>query len=82
MEEQQSFAADRKVRRATARFRDINVAASEGWVAGTPCVSGPDSGAMGVHFVQPTRIFDGVLNAREPEALRFTSRCRAAPSSS
>jgi hypothetical protein len=60
-----------KVRRATERFRDINVAISEGWVQGTPCVSGPNSGAMGVHFVQPARIGDGVLNAEEPEALIY-----------
>lgn len=51
-----------KVRRATARFRDINVAISEGWVQGTPCVSGPNSGAMGVHFVKPERLGDGVLD--------------------
>ena len=61
----------KKVRNATARFKDINVAISEGWVQGTPCVSGPNSGAMGVHFVQPARIGDGVLNADEPEALIY-----------
>src|SRR5258708_2420332 len=55
-----------KVRAATARFKDIRVAISEGWVQGTPCVSGPDTGAMGVHFVQPARIAAGVLNANEP----------------
>lgn len=60
-----------KVRRATERFRDINVALSEGWVQGTPCVSGPNSGAMGVHFVQPARLGDGVLDASEPEALIY-----------
>ncbi|HEV7715457.1 MAG TPA: hypothetical protein VGO53_07665, partial [Steroidobacteraceae bacterium] len=60
-----------KVRRATERFRDINVALAEGWVQGTPCVSGPNSGAMGVHFIQPARIGDGVLNADEPEALIY-----------
>ena len=32
-----------KVRAATARFVDINVAISEGWVAATPCVSGPET---------------------------------------
>src|SRR5258707_781004 len=26
---------------ATKRFKDINVALGEGWVQGTPCVSGP-----------------------------------------
>jgi hypothetical protein len=60
-----------KVRRATARFRDIGVATAEGWVPATPCVSGPNEGAMGVHYVQPTRIGDGVLNAEEPEALIY-----------
>jgi hypothetical protein len=60
-----------KVRKATARYKDINVAISDGWVQGTPCVSGPNSGAMGVHFVQPARIGDGVLDADEPEALIY-----------
>jgi hypothetical protein len=60
-----------KVRRATSRFRDINVALSEHWVPGTPCVSGPNSGAMGVHFVLPERLGDGTLNASEPEALIY-----------
>jgi hypothetical protein len=60
-----------KVRQATRRYLDINVATSEGWVAGTPCVSGPNEGAMGVHFVLPARIGDGVLNADEPEALIY-----------
>jgi hypothetical protein len=60
-----------KVRVATARYLDINVASHEGWVRGTPCVSGPDSGAMGVHFILPDRVGDGVLNANEPEALIY-----------
>jgi hypothetical protein len=60
-----------KVRAATARFVDINVAIAEGWVAATPCVSGPDTGAMGVHFVLPARIGDGIVRADEPEALIY-----------
>ncbi len=60
-----------KVRRATQRYLDINVAIAEGWVAATPCVSGPNEGAMGVHLVLPSRIGDGVLNAEEPEALIY-----------
>lgn len=61
------------VRRATERFRDINVALAEGWVPATPCVSGPDAGAMGVHFVhpQPDRVTDGVLDASAPEFLIY-----------
>lgn len=55
-----------KVRRATARFKDIGVAIGENWVAATPCVSGPNSGAMGVHFVLPARVGDGAVALRAP----------------
>ena len=60
-----------KVRNATARYIDLNVALAEGFVPATPCVSGPDTGAMGVHFVLPSRIKAGVLNAEQPEALIY-----------
>jgi len=67
-----------KVRRATARFRDVNVATNEEWVPGTPCVSGPNEGAMGVHFILPSRVGDGVLNAEEPEALIYEPQSNGA----
>jgi hypothetical protein len=60
-----------KVRKATERFRDVKVAYAEGWAPGTPCVSGPDTGAMGVHFLQQHKIDDGLLNAETPEALIY-----------
>ena len=60
-----------KVRNATARYTDINTALAEGWVTATPCVSGPDTGAMGVHLVLPARISAGILNAEQPEALIY-----------
>jgi hypothetical protein len=60
-----------KVRNATARYIDLNVALAEGFVPATPCVSGPDTGAMGVHFVLSSRITAGVLNAEQPEALIY-----------
>ncbi|HKE45124.1 MAG TPA: hypothetical protein VKB41_11380 [Steroidobacteraceae bacterium] len=61
-----------KVRRATAKYRDINVMFAEGgWKAATPCVSGPNSGAMGVHFLKDGRVGDGILKPDEPEALIF-----------
>jgi hypothetical protein len=60
-----------QVRKATERYRDISTAIADGWVPGSPCVSGPNEGAMGVHYVQPTRIGDGVLRADEPEALIY-----------
>jgi hypothetical protein len=60
-----------KARAATQRYVDINVALREGWVVGTPCVSGPEEGAMGVHLLKPERIHDGLLNVDEPEALIY-----------
>ena len=60
-----------KVRKATERYKDLNVTLSEGWVQATPCVSGPDFGAMGVHFVLPSRLSTGVLDAEQPQALIY-----------
>ncbi len=60
-----------KVRASTRRYRDVNVAIAEQWVPATPCVSGPNEGAMGVHYVFGPRLRDGVLNAEEPEALIY-----------
>ena len=59
-----------KVRKATERFRNVNVAIAEGWAPGTPCVSGPDAGAMGVHFLQPSGI-PSMLDAGTPAALIY-----------
>lgn len=67
-----------KVRQATARYRDINVALAEGWVAATPCVSGPNFGAMGVHFALPARVGDGALNGSEPELLIYEPQANGA----
>ena len=60
-----------KVRTATARYRDINVAKAEGFVQATPCVSGPNAGAMGVHFVLPARVGGNAPVADQPQALIY-----------
>ena len=39
------------VRESTERFKDVSVAGREGYVLQFGCVSGPDAGAMGLHFV-------------------------------
>ncbi len=64
-----------KVRAATARFKDINVALHEGWTVATPCVSGPDTGAMGVHLVMGSRLADGIIRADE-SVRRTATTCR------
>ena len=60
-----------KVRHATDRFLSINNAFGEGWIQATPCVSGPDEGAMGIHLLKPDRLHDGALKADEPEMLIY-----------
>jgi len=60
-----------QVRSATQQYLDINVATRDEFVQGTPCVSGPDAGAMGVHFVRPDRINSLVLDVTQPQALIY-----------
>jgi hypothetical protein len=57
-----------KVRAATDRNTDVSAAFADGRVRATPCVSGPDFGAIGVHFVLPNRLGDATLEAPQLEA--------------
>jgi hypothetical protein len=59
-----------KVRAADARFSDVAVAKSEGY-APIPCVSGPDGGAMGVHYVNQKLIDDPAVDVAHPEAILY-----------
>jgi hypothetical protein len=63
----------KKVHDATAKYQDINfpLKKEKGWAVATPCVSGPDAGAMGVHIVMGSRIADGILDPTAPEALIY-----------
>jgi hypothetical protein len=62
------------VRNATAPFVDPEVAIGAGYIPKTFCVSGPNQGAMGVHFVNPTLVTDGALDPERPEALVYESK--------
>src|SRR4051794_23213597 len=61
----------RKVHDSTAKYKNINfpLYKEKGWAIATPCVSGPDHGAMGIHVVAGARIADGILDPTAPEAL-------------
>jgi len=59
------------VRRATARFFDVEVARSEGYLSQFGCVSGSDFGAMGMHFVNGPLVMDGELDATKPEIVIY-----------
>ena len=60
-----------RVRQATKRYININTALGENWVQATPCVSGPNDGAMGVHLLLPERLHDAKVVPDEPEMLIY-----------
>jgi hypothetical protein len=70
-ENSDSAALIRTVREATERFKDVSVAKAEGYVLQFGCVSGSDSGAMGLHYVHPKLVNDGVLDPRHPQIVIY-----------
>lgn len=61
----------RVVRESTERFRDVAVAEAEGYHLLFGCVSGPDFGAMGLHYVNLALVGDGELDPRQPEIVIY-----------
>ena len=61
----------RTVREATRRFQDVNQATAEGYQLLFGCVSGPDDGAMGLHYVNLSLVADGILDPRRPEIVIY-----------
>ena len=59
------------VRESTERFKDVAVAEQEGYGLQFGCVSGPDYGAMGMHFVNFPLVLDGVLDPAKPEIVIY-----------
>jgi hypothetical protein len=60
------------VREVTERFRDVSVAEKAGYQLMFGCVSGGEYGAMGLHYVNPSLVFDGgVLDPRQPEIVIY-----------
>lgn len=59
------------VRDATARFQDVSVAKAEGYSLLFGCVSGPDEGAMGMHFVNAEILNSGIIDPRHPQILLY-----------
>jgi hypothetical protein len=59
------------VRDATARFKDVAAAEAEGYALQFGCVSGPDQGAMGLHYVNSEILNSGVIDARHPQIVIY-----------
>jgi hypothetical protein len=64
----------REVRQVTQKFQDVNAAKAAGYVSTRSCESGPDQGAMGVHYVNEAYITDAVLDVQRPEVLVYEPR--------
>jgi hypothetical protein len=61
----------RIVRESTARYRDPAIAEAEGYHLQFGCVTGPDSGAMGMHYVNMPLVLDGKVDATKPEIVIY-----------
>jgi hypothetical protein len=58
------------VREATQKYTDVNAAINAGYHPILGCVSGPDHGAMGVHYVNAS-LLNGEVDATQPQALIY-----------
>lgn len=59
------------VRQNTAQFINVNNLSGTGYQPLFGCVSGPDHGAMGIHYLNLGLVGDGLLDGRTPEALIY-----------
>jgi hypothetical protein len=64
----------RAARQAATAFQNPESAVAEGYALASGCVSGPERGAMGVHYVNAPLVGDGTLDAARPEALVYEPR--------
>jgi hypothetical protein len=60
-----------EVRDMTRQYLDVNNAANGHYFPVLGCVSGPDEGAMGVHYLNGDLLTDGQLDPDQPEALIY-----------
>lgn len=59
------------VRENTAKYKDVSAAEADNYNLLFGCVSGPDSGAMGLHFVNLNLVNSGVIDATRPQILIY-----------
>ena len=61
----------RIVRESTERFKDVAAAEAEGYALQFGCVTGPDAGAMGLHYVNSDLVNKGLLDATRPQIVIY-----------
>lgn len=62
------------VRQETARYKNVEEAKKAGYGLLHGCVSGPQEGAMGIHFANGDLVGDNEIDAAKPEALLYEPR--------
>ena len=67
----QANALVKVVREATERYKDVRVAEADGYVLQFGCVSGGDTGAMGLHYVNGALVGDPALDPTRPEIVIY-----------
>jgi len=61
----------RAVQQSTERYKDVAAAEAEGYGLMFGCVSGPDQGAMGLHYVNFPLVQDITLDPAKPEIVIY-----------
>jgi hypothetical protein len=64
----------REVRIGTRDFRDVTAALGAGYGSTGSCVSGPEKGAMGIHFANGALVGDPALDPQRPEIVIYEQR--------
>ena len=64
------------VQDATRGFFDVNAATAAGYGSLGSCVTGPERGAMGIHYGNSGLVGDGLIDASAPELLIYEQRGR------
>jgi len=59
------------VRDSTDRFHEVAQAEREGYALSFGCVSGPDQGAMGLHFINMNLVGSGVIDPTRPQIILY-----------
>ena len=67
------------LQRVTARYHDLDVAKSEGFVLLHECESRPNEGPVGIVYVNPGRLMDGKIDPELPDALIYEPSRNSGP---
>jgi hypothetical protein len=67
------------IRRATARYHDLDAAIADGFIFLHGCETRPDEGPAGILYVHMGRLLDGVIDPASPDALLYGPRTNGPP---